>query len=124
VTVTYGGWNRAKAAAATHTLLDEDPGVTAVFACADSMALGVYDALASRGLRVAEDISVVGFDDVPEAQWATPQLTTIRQPSAEMGSAAVKLLLESRLRGGEADLPHPRVEMLTSLVVRASTAAT
>ncbi|GAA4169195.1 LacI family DNA-binding transcriptional regulator [Gryllotalpicola koreensis] len=123
VTVAYGDWSRTQAEAAAHELLDRTPDISAVFACSDVMALGVYDALASRGLRVAEDVSVVGFDDVPEAQWATPQLTTIRQPSAEMGSAAVKLLLESRLRGGDTDRPHPRVEMLTSLVVRASTAA-
>ncbi len=72
VSVAHGGWNRAKAATATHTLLDADPGITGIFACADSMALGVYDALGARGLRVPEDISVVGFDDLPEAQYITP----------------------------------------------------
>jgi LacI family transcriptional regulator len=122
VSVAYGGWNRAKAATATHTLLDGDPGITAIFACADSMALGVYDALHARGLRIPEDVSVIGFDDLPEAQYITPGLTTVRQPSTELGAAAVKLLLElSRGEDGGARSPA-RMELATELVVRASTA--
>ncbi|WP_326805457.1 LacI family DNA-binding transcriptional regulator [Streptomyces sp. NBC_01788] len=119
--VTYGGWNRAKATTATHTLLDSDPGITGIFACADSMALGIYDALDARGLRIPEDISVVGFDDLPEAQYITPGLTTVRQPSTELGAAAVKLLIElSRGEDGGARAPA-RMELATELVVRAST---
>lgn len=120
VEVVHGDWSRTRAEAATHTLLDRVPDLTAVFACSDIMALGVYDALAARGLRVPDDLSVVGFDDVPEAEWASPQLTTVRQPSAEMGAAAVRLLLDSA-RGGRRG-EHPRVEMSTTLVVRSSTA--
>lgn len=124
VSVAYGGWNRAKAETATHTLLDGDPGITAVFACADTMALGVYDALGARGLRIPQDISVIGFDDLPEAQYISPGLTTVRQPSTELGAAAVKLLLElSRSENGGARSPA-RMELTTELVVRASTAAT
>lgn len=121
VSVAHGAWNRAKAATATHTLLDGDPDITAIFACADSMALGVYDALAARGLRIPEDISVIGFDDLPEAQYITPGLTTVRQPSTELGAAAVKLLIElSRGDDGGARSPA-RMELATELVVRAST---
>ncbi|MFP8960850.1 LacI family DNA-binding transcriptional regulator [Streptomyces nanhaiensis] len=121
VSVAHGGWNRAKAATATHTLLDGDPGITGIFACSDSMALGVYDALEARGLRIPGDISVIGFDDLPEAQYITPGLTTVRQPSTELGAAAVKLLLElSRSEDGAARSPA-RMELATELVVRAST---
>ncbi len=121
VAVAHGGWNRTKATTATHTLLDGDPDITAVFACADSMALGVYDALSARGLRVPEDISVIGFDDLPEAQYITPGLTTVRQPSTELGAAAVKLLTEvSRGQDGGAR-PPARMRLATELVVRAST---
>ncbi|MFE9850486.1 LacI family DNA-binding transcriptional regulator [Streptomyces sp. NPDC005576] len=121
VSVAHGGWNRAKAASATQTLLDGDPGITAIFACADSMALGVYDALAARGLRIPEDISVIGFDDLPEAQYITPGLTTVRQPSTELGAAAVKRLIELS-RGENAGARSPaRMELATELVLRAST---
>jgi DNA-binding LacI/PurR family transcriptional regulator len=119
VPVAHGDWSREQARTATRALLEREPGLSAIFACSDIMALGVYDALAERGLSVGADLSVVGFDDLPEAQWASPQLTTIRQPSAEMGSAAVRLLLEAA-RGGSRR-PHPRIEMSTELVVRAST---
>src|SRR5579859_1772003 len=102
ITVAHGNWDPKQAEAATHALFDRDPAITAVFACSDTMALGAYDALAARGLRVPADVSVVGFDDRPEAQWATPSLTTIRQPTAEMGATAVKRLLEmARANGNE-----------------------
>ncbi|MEQ8146652.1 LacI family DNA-binding transcriptional regulator [Streptomyces sp. OP7] len=121
VSVAHGGWNRAKAAAATHTLLDADPGITGIFACADSMALGVYDALGARGLRVPEDVSVVGFDDLPEAQYITPGLTTVRQPSTELGAAAVRLLTELARGEDNGSRPAARMKLATELVLRAST---
>jgi DNA-binding LacI/PurR family transcriptional regulator len=121
VSVAYGGWNRAKAAAAAHALLDRDPGITAVFACSDPMALGVYDALRARGLRIPEDVSVIGFDDLPEAQFISPGLTTIRQPCTELGATAVKLLLELARAEDGATRPPARMELATELVVRAST---
>lgn len=121
ISVTYGGWNRAKAAAATHALLDGAPETTGIFACSDPMALGAYDALEARGLRVPEDVSVVGFDDLPEAQYATPGLTTVRQPSTELGAAAVKLLIELSRSDDGGTRPAARMELATELVVRAST---
>ncbi|WP_448316631.1 LacI family DNA-binding transcriptional regulator [Streptomyces sp. CO7] len=120
VSVAHGGWDRAKATAATHALLDKDPGITGVFACSDTMALGVYDALTARGLRVPEDIGVIGFDDLPEAQCVTPALTTVRQPSAELGAAAVGLLLDLSRSGAEGARRPVRMELATELVVRAS----
>jgi DNA-binding LacI/PurR family transcriptional regulator len=121
ISVAHGNWDREKAEGATHSLFDRDPAITAVFACSDVMALGVYDALTARGLRVPADVSVVGFDDVPEAQWATPALTTIRQPSTELGATATRRLFEI-MRADRAELkPGSRLELSTDLVIRAST---
>lgn len=96
--------------------LPEPP--TAVFAASDQMALGVYEAVRRRGLRVPEDVSVVGFDDLPEASWSSPPLTTVRQPLAEMGTLAVRMVL--RFLHGEV-IESPRVELATQLIVREST---
>jgi LacI family transcriptional regulator len=101
-------------------LLDLDDPPTAVFASSDQMAFGVYEAVRRRGLRVPDDVSVVGFDDLPEARWASPPLTTVRQPLAEMGLLAARTVL--RLAQGE-DVDTPRIELATHLVARDSTAA-
>lgn len=92
---------------------------TAVFAASDQMALGVYEALRQRGLRVPDDVSVVGFDDLPQARWSSPPLTTVRQPLDDMGRLAVRTL--RRLMDSE-EIESPRVELATELVVRDSTA--
>jgi LacI family transcriptional regulator len=94
----------------------EDP-PTAVFAASDQMAMGVYEAARKAGLRVPDDLSVVGFDDLPQARWASPPLTTVRQPLVEMGRMAARMAL--RLVEGEA-VETPRVELATELVVRDS----
>ncbi|MGY1610122.1 MULTISPECIES: LacI family DNA-binding transcriptional regulator [unclassified Geodermatophilus] len=92
---------------------------TAVFAANDQMALGVYEAARRQGLRVPEDLSVVGFDDLPQAQWSPPPLTTVHQPLAQMGMLAARTVL--RLMQGE-PVEGPRIELATRLVVRDSTA--
>jgi LacI family transcriptional regulator len=92
---------------------------TAVFAGSDETALGVIEAARVRGLRIPEDLSVVGFDDTPVARLAAPPLTTVRQPLREMGAVAVRTAL--RLAGGETVDSH-HVELATELVVRQSTA--
>ncbi|GAA4751820.1 LacI family DNA-binding transcriptional regulator [Modestobacter marinus] len=104
--------------AATELLqLPEPP--TAVVAANDQMALGAFEAVRRAGLRVPEDVSVVGFDDLPVAQWSSPPLTTVHQPLSEMGSLAARTVL--RLVRGE-HLETPRLELSTRLVVRESTA--
>ncbi|CAL9409517.1 Catabolite control protein A [Streptomyces sp. enrichment culture] len=100
-------------------LLDLPEPPTAVFVCSDRMALGVYEAVAERGLRIPDDVSVVGFDDLPEARWAAPALTTVRQPLAEMAATALRLLV--RMMDGERP-ESTRTELSTRLVLRASTA--
>ncbi|CAL9562635.1 Catabolite control protein A [Streptomyces sp. enrichment culture] len=111
--------DRAAARHRMRELLDLPAPPTAVFVCSDPMALGVYEAVAERGLRVPGDVSVVGFGDLPEARWAAPALTTVRRPLAETAATALRLLL--RLRDG--DRPESdRTELPTRLVERASTA--
>jgi LacI family xylobiose transport system transcriptional regulator len=93
---------------------------TAIFAGNDLQALGVLHAAAAAGVAVPRGLSVVGFDDLPIAELASPRLTTIRQPLREMAEQATRLVLES------VESPQPnvtRVELATSLVVRDSTAA-
>ncbi|MEV6633228.1 LacI family DNA-binding transcriptional regulator [Actinoplanes sp. NPDC051470] len=100
-------------------LLDRPDRPTAIFAASDTMALGAYEACRLRGLRIPDDISIAGFDDLPESRWASPPLTTVRQPLAEMGALAARTAL--RLARGE-HIEVPRVELVTELVVRDSTA--
>jgi LacI family transcriptional regulator len=106
-------------AAGAELLALADP-PTAIFAASDQMALGVCEAVRRRGLRVPGDVSVVGFDDVPEARWASPPLTTVRQPLLEMGALAARTVL--RLTG-DSGLPAHGVELPTRLITRGSTAA-
>jgi len=101
---------------ATHRLLAHEP--DAIFAFSDRMAVGVLRALEEAGRTVPGDVAVVGFDDLPPAQQAQPQLTTIRQEVQQAGAIAVELLLE-RIHSPEA--PVRRVELPTTLIVRAST---
>jgi LacI family transcriptional regulator len=79
---------------ATQELLRLDTSLTAVFACNDLMALGVLCALHEAGLRVPQDISVVGYDDIVMASYSVPRLTTIAQPSQSLGQLAAERLVE------------------------------
>ncbi|MET8067944.1 substrate-binding domain-containing protein, partial [Micromonospora sp. NPDC005313] len=117
--VQPGDFYHASGFTAGGALLDLDDPPTAIFAASDQMAFGVYEAIRRRGLRVCDDVSVVGFDDLPEARWASPPLTTVRQPLVEMGRLAARTVL--RLAQGE-EIDSPRVELATELVVRDSTA--
>lgn len=96
--------------------LPEPP--TAVFAGSDLQALGVFEAARTLNLRVPEDISVVGYDDIPLAQWASPALTTVHQPLYDMGREACRIVV-ALSRNEIEDVP--RMDLATSLVVRDST---
>jgi DNA-binding LacI/PurR family transcriptional regulator len=113
--VLVGDWS----ARAGHELGRElGPDVTAVFVANDQMALGVLRSLHEAGRRIPADISVVGFDDIPEAEYFTPPLTTVRQNFNEMGRRSLLLLLEqieSRSRAPVRETVPPE------LIVRAST---
>ena len=91
---------------------------TALVCFDDLAAIGAIRAFMDHGLRVPEDISVVGFDDIQSASYHNPSLTTIRQPLKQMGLTAARILLQ-RIRG-EATIPHA-VSILPELVIREST---
>jgi LacI family transcriptional regulator len=93
---------------------------TAIFAASDSIALGVLGEARRNGLRIPEDLSLVGFDGTYQAEESIPPLTSVAQPLQEMGRAALRAVL--RQLHGEA-LDSQRVELATHLVVRESTAA-
>ncbi|MCV2395010.1 LacI family transcriptional regulator [Actinotalea sp. M2MS4P-6] len=119
--VQVGGYRRETAVEPAERLLSLADPPTAIFAANDLSALGVLDVAHRLGLRIPHDLSVVGFDDVPEAVAAEPALTTVRQPIQDMGAAATSMLLG--LIGGAAD-DHTHLRLPTSLVVRGSTGPT
>jgi DNA-binding LacI/PurR family transcriptional regulator len=92
---------------------------TAIFAGNDLQALGVYQAAREARLHIPEDLSVVGFDDLPVAQWVGPPLTTIRQPLVQMAMVAAEMVLA--MARGDTTV-QTRVELATELVIRESTA--
>jgi LacI family transcriptional regulator len=100
-------------------LLDLPCPPTAVFAGSDETAAGLIEAGRSRGLRIPAELSIVGFDDTQVARYASPPLTTVRQPLREMGAVALRTAL--RLAAGD-KLESHHVELATELVVRSSTA--
>ncbi|WP_214108454.1 LacI family DNA-binding transcriptional regulator [Acrocarpospora catenulata] len=103
-----------------HALLSLPDPPTAIFAGSDMQAFGVFEAARQRGLKVPEDLSVVGFDDLPLARSAWPPLTTVRQPLQEMADLATRMVLA--MGRGETTEAR-RVELATDLVVRESTAS-
>ena len=111
-------YNRVSGARSMRQLLALDSPPDAVFCFNDHLALGVMRAIYDAGLRVPEDIAVVGFDDIPEAAVATPPLTTVRQPLLEMGGLALRLLDQMMHDPPKTEL---RLEVATDLVVRIST---
>ncbi|MDM7855213.1 LacI family DNA-binding transcriptional regulator [Cellulomonas sp. MW4] len=116
--VVVGDWSAESGYALASELL-ADPELTAVFCGNDEMASGLLLALHERGVRVPQDVSVVGFDDIPLARFLWPPLTTVRQDFAAIGERLVELLL-AQVRDG-AVLANRHVTVPAPLVVRAST---
>lgn len=115
--VREGGFQPETAHEATDGLLALERRPTAIFAANDVMALAVMSAASARGLAIPGDLSVIGFDNVPESALATPPLTTVEQPIRQMGVEAVRILhalLEDPTR------PPERVVLPTRLIVRHS----
>lgn len=115
-----GDFTRESGQAAVKELLASGTRFDGVFAHNDLMAVGVLDGLRAAGLKVPDDVAVIGFDDIAIASHTQPALTTIRQPSHEMGSAAATMLL-AHLAG--APLPDKPLVLPTSLVIRESAPA-
>ena len=116
--VRPGDYRADRSAEAARELLALVPRPTAIFAANDQSAFGVLQVASELGLRVPEDLSVVGYDNVLESSVSSPPLTTVAQPLWQMGAEAVKMLLT--LLAGEPVTTHRRLP--TSLIVRASTA--
>ena len=120
VAVAEGDFGEGGGAAAARHLLEHSSGLTALYTSTLSQAVGVYHATWELGLDVPADLSLVGYDDMPLAEYLRPPLTTVRTPLAELGAAAVDALVD-QLLGGE-----PRNVVVgkdSEVVVRASTAA-
>jgi LacI family transcriptional regulator len=117
--VRYGDFHHEGGFRRAGELLDLSERPTAIFAGSDQQALGVYEAARQRGLRIPEDLSVAGFDDLPVARWLSPPLTTVRQPLIQMGRVGAEML--GHLIEGSG-LRSQRMELSTELLVRESTA--
>jgi LacI family transcriptional regulator len=117
--IVPGDFSQNRGFAATMELLALADPPTAIFAANDMSAFGAIAAIREAGMRVPDDISVVGFDDIPAAAQFYPALTTIRQPLHQIGRSAVNTLL-ALIAGIEA--ASPQVTLPTEMVVRASTA--
>ncbi len=115
-------WNRAGGAAAIHEMIAEGHTFDAVFALNDALALGVLRGLREGGLRVPEDVAVVGFDNVDESQYAVPSLTTVDPGREEIAATAVELLVE-RINEKGVKAPPRTVKAAFSIVSRESTGA-
>jgi LacI family repressor for deo operon, udp, cdd, tsx, nupC, and nupG len=115
--VVEGYYDHASGYAAAKRLLDGNRHLTALLAQNDRMAIGAMRAAREAGLRVPDDISVIGYDDIPDAAFCCPPLTTIWQPSAELGRAALQLLVQQIEQPG---LPAEQLLLPTELVWRES----
>jgi DNA-binding LacI/PurR family transcriptional regulator len=118
--VLLGDWSPRSGYELARRLLADD-GVSAIFVANDQMALGVLRALHEAGYDVPRQVSVVGFDDIPEAQYYTPPLTTVRQDFGEIGRRSLRLMVAMIEDEGEGPPSPPLVA--PELVLRSSTAA-
>ncbi|MGW1024679.1 LacI family DNA-binding transcriptional regulator [Streptomyces sp. NPDC002577] len=118
--VVEGDWSAASGCSAGRELASRSD-VTAVFAANDDMAIGLIRALTEAGRRVPDDVSVVGFDDIPVAAYVTPPLTTVRQPFDAVAQGGLKRLVHA-IENPSAD-PLPPSDPPVDLVVRSSTTA-
>lgn len=107
--VLHGKFNFDGGAELTRKLLEEYPDVTAVFAANDVMAFGAVQAVLDRGLRIPEDLSLIGVDNIEFSVIVHPPLTTVHQPKYQMGSAAVEILLRLARDKGKLIPEHRRL---------------
>ncbi|RMD58600.1 LacI family transcriptional regulator, partial [Candidatus Parcubacteria bacterium] len=119
--VRYGNFDEQSGEVAMRELLAATPPPTAVFVASDMVALGALKAIWDQGLRVPEDVALVGFDDITTARFTTPPLTTVHVPALRLGEEAGKVLLDVMEFGFTT---RSQVLLQTTLVVRASCGAT
>jgi LacI family transcriptional regulator len=118
--VGYGNYSAESGFMAMSQLLAKKPYPTAVFAANDTIAVGVMSAISKKGLRIPEDIAVVGYDDIPISAYTSPPLTTVRQSAVDAGKLAAEMLIQL-LRG---ETPKERrVKLEAELIIRESCGA-
>jgi LacI family transcriptional regulator len=116
--IAYADFDRSSGAAAAADLLDAEPDLTAIAALNDSMAIGALSLLRSRGISVPDQMTVMGFDDMPIARDVTPPLTTVRLPLSDMGARAMTLALQP-----PDDSEERRVEEVGAELIRRDSSA-
>jgi LacI family transcriptional regulator len=120
--IVNGDWSTGSGAHGLKQLVEQYPKMEAVLVCNDQMALGVLQTCRQLGRRVPEDLAIVGYDDIPEAEYFWPPLTTVRQNLTELGGTAVELLIKmiaAKQQGDTAFLPEC-VWLKPELIVRNS----
>ncbi|MFZ6768501.1 LacI family DNA-binding transcriptional regulator [Undibacterium sp. Di26W] len=117
--IVQGQFMQSGGYSATETLLSLAVPPTAIFCANDEMAFGAIDAISSKGLKVPDDVSVIGFDDIPTASYVFPTLTTMRQPFIEMANRAVSEVVEI-IQGRE--IKAAKIAFPVDIVIRNSTA--
>jgi DNA-binding LacI/PurR family transcriptional regulator len=115
--IQYADFDPQSGFACMQSLLTSEKKFTAVFVASDNVAMGAKSALRKAGLKIPDDISIIGFDDIPWAKYSDPPLTTVRLPAQKLASEACNMLLDL-LQGSEPDERHTVLE--TELVVRKS----
>jgi LacI family transcriptional regulator len=121
--VAEGDWSASSGAQAMRILLEREPDIDAVFVCSDQMAIGALGAVHQIGRRMPQDLAVVGFDNIPEAAFFWPPLTTVYQHLIDVGCIAVQNLhqwIEAKRKGEAAPLEN--VLLTPELIVRESSA--
>lgn len=117
-----GNWSAASGEAACARLIASYPELDALFVSNDQMALGALHYAYQHGLRVPEDLAIIGFDDLAEAAYFAPALSSVRQPLRELGVLAVKTLIAS-LTESDALPPHKTITLMPELILRESAPA-
>lgn len=117
--VRYADFDPRSGFSCMQDLLEQDQGFTAVFVASDNVAMGALSAIRERGLQVPADLSVVGFDDIPWAKFASPPLTTVHLPAQKLAKSACLLLLDL-IKSDTVQIRHQRIE--SELIIRDSTA--
>ena len=121
--IVEGDWTPASGEQCFKRLVQANPQIDAIFVANDQMALGVYKAAYQQGIRIPEQLGVIGFDDIPEANFFTPSLSTIRQPLQDLGAASVREIVAMiRCCGSDRTSYEPKsITLQPKLIMREST---
>jgi LacI family transcriptional regulator len=108
--IAYGDFAYKSGITCMEELFQRSPDITAVFAASDEMAVGALSCAYKKGIKVPDELSVIGYDDTQDAEMAIPPLTTVHQPIYEMGQRAVEMLFSGKETAESVVMPHHIVE--------------